>query len=89
MEVNVKYKERELEFVSGAARGKGLDELVLFVGKNKENIDKVNIAGESNSCTFLRQIYLFANMTAALSGIEVCINSRKVLASRPAFPTYH
>lgn len=89
MEVNVTYEERKLSFISGTTKGKDLDELISYIGKNKKSIDKVNITGESNSYTFLRQIYLFANMTAALSGIEVCINSRKVSASRPAFPTYH
>jgi len=89
MKVNVTYKERELSFVSGATSGKNLDELISFVGKNKDRIDKINITGESDSYTFLRQIYLFANMITVLAGVEVYLNSKKVLASHPVFPTYH
>jgi len=88
MEINAHYKDRQLSFTAGDRKGDGLDELISFIGKNKKDIAKLDIHGESDSYTFLRQVYLFANMVSVLSGVEVCINSRKISASKPAFPTY-
>lgn len=88
MEVKVRYKQRGLSFTAGDQKGDGLDELISFLGKNKDSVSRLEIVGESGSYTSLRQIYLLANMIAALSSIEVYINSQKVEPSEPVFPTY-
>ena len=88
MEVKVRYKDRELSFTAGDQKGDGLDELISYLGKNKDGVSRLEIAGESGSYTFLRQIYLLANMIAALSSIAVYLNSQRVESSEPIFPTY-
>lgn len=88
MIVRVDYSDRDLVFSAGNDQGKGLENLIKYIGKNQKDIDKVVIRGKSSSYTFLRQVSLFVNMVSTLSGIGVNINSQEITPSNPYYPTY-
>jgi len=88
MDVNVIYKNRDLEFKSGSNSGRGLDGLLEFVKINKDEINVIEIKGESESYTFLRQIYLLANLLSEISGFEVRINGKLIQNSETVLPSY-
>jgi len=88
MELKVLYSGYNVKYFAGAKMGKGMPKLIKFVGANKDKISLIKIIGKSDSYTFLRQIYLFANLSAVLLDVKVCINSREVTLSRPALPVY-
>lgn len=88
MELKVSYKKREVEYFSGKQRGEGLEGLIDFIGKNKQRLNKIEIDGKSESYTFLRQIYLLANLVAMLTESSVSINGKGVDPKKPQFPSY-
>lgn len=88
MELKVSYRDKEIEYKSGGKKGEGLEGLIEFVGKAGPYLEKVEIIGESRSYTFLRQIYLFANLVAVLGEASVRINKKKITPDKLQFPSY-
>ena len=88
MELKVSYRDKEIEYEAGDKRGEGLEGLIDFIGKAGSCLKKVEIIGESKSYTFLRQIYLLANMVAVLSESSVWINKKKIAPDKLQFPLY-
>lgn len=88
MDIKVTYKDRDLKFNSDSYRGSGIRELLEFTKKNKGKIDHLEITGESNSYTFLRQIYLLTNILSQISDIKIKIDGYKVKADKIILPVY-
>lgn len=88
MELKVVYQDRKVKFYSGRKKGEGLDKLIEFVGKNSIKLKTIRVYGESNSYTFMRQMYLFANLTAFLTDIPVFINGTKFDSDSIRVPDY-
>jgi hypothetical protein len=89
MKIEVTYKNRDLIFKSPEGSGSGLDKLISFIGANKNKISQINISGESNSYTFLRQVYLMANLIREISAITFIINADKIKPNQITLPVYH
>lgn len=88
MELKVVYQDRKVKFYSGKNTGEELDKLIKFVGKNSVKLEIIRIHGKSNSYTFMRQIYLFANLIAFLADIPVFINGTKFDSDSIRVPDY-
>jgi len=88
MEVKITYHNRDLRFTSDSASGEGFEDLFKFLQKNKNKISKLVILGETNSFTFMRQIYLFANTFRFISGWEIIINGKKAKLDQILLPVY-
>lgn len=88
MEISVHFKSRELKYFLKGSQKEGLESLIADIGKEKEKIRKLNFIGETDSYTFIRQIYLLINVLASISDFEISLNGELVNEFEQIFPVY-
>lgn len=91
MNIRLNYRDRTVCYQIGkgkkAVSGEGIAGLLGAVESSKEQIEEIKVSGETKSYTFVRQIYLAANLLSWLSGSKLIIGGRK--AGGIAFPEYY
>ena len=81
MNIRLDYHDRtvcyQIESRGKAVSGQSISGLLKAVEESEETIEQIKVSGETKSYTFVRQIYLVANLLGWLSG------SRRI-----SFPDY-
>lgn len=87
MVVKILYKHRDL-YLTGQKKPVSLQYLINYLSKNKNNVNEIKIDGQTNSFTFVRQIYLLSNLFSRISAAKVIINKERVLPNKQKLPVY-
>jgi hypothetical protein len=91
MNIQLDYHDRTVRYQIGDGRnavsGEGIESLLAAAESSKEQIEEIRVSGETKSYTFVRQIYLAANLLSWLSGSKLIIGGRRVRGI--AFPKYY
>ncbi len=86
----INFKNRDLDFTLSGAKtiqGSTLKDLICAVGGGK-GIESIELIGQSQSYTFLRQLYLLVNTLVYLNGCLVFLNGKRLPDDRVLAPSY-